>query len=42
MALCHFDFVQEMAKRFMTLTDYDGKPTPMDAILQLKAFGFKI
>jgi hypothetical protein len=38
----HFDFVQEIAKRFMTLTDYNGKPTPMDAILQLKAFGFKI
>jgi hypothetical protein len=42
MAPCHFDFVQEMAKRFMTLTDYDGKPTLMDAILQLKAVGFKI
>jgi hypothetical protein len=41
-ALCYFDFVQEMAKQFMTLTDYDGKLTLMDAILQLKAFGFKI
>jgi hypothetical protein len=42
MALCYFDFVQEMAKQFMTLIDYDGKLTLMDAILQLKAFGFKI
>jgi hypothetical protein len=42
MAPCHFDFVQEIAKRFMTLTDYNSKPTPIDAILQLKAFGFKI
>lgn len=41
MAPGHFDFVQEMAKRFMTLTDYDGKPTPMDAIFQLKAIGIQ-
>jgi hypothetical protein len=26
----------------MTLTEYNGKPTPMDAILRLRAFGFKI
>jgi len=42
MAPSHFDFVQEMAQRFMTLTEYDGKPTPMDTILRLRAFGFKI
>lgn len=34
-----FHFVPEMAKRFMTLTDDYGKPTPMDVILQLKAVG---
>ncbi|KAL5371306.1 hypothetical protein DPSP01_014356 [Paraphaeosphaeria sporulosa] len=38
----HLEFVQEMAKRFMTLTEYNGKPTPMDYILKLRAFGFKI
>lgn len=32
MALSHFDLVQEMVKQFMTLTDYDSKPTPIDAI----------
>ena len=38
----HLEFVQEMANRFMTLTEYNGKPTPMDSILRLRAFGFKI
>jgi hypothetical protein len=42
MAPSHFRYVQEMANRFMTLTEYSGKPTPMDAILRLRAFGFKI
>jgi superfamily II DNA helicase RecQ len=42
MAPPHFEFVQDMAKRFMTLTEYNGKPTPMDSILRLRAFGFKI
>ncbi|OAK93354.1 hypothetical protein IQ06DRAFT_200927, partial [Phaeosphaeriaceae sp. SRC1lsM3a] len=31
-----------MANRFMTLMEYNGKPTPMDSILRLRAFGFKI
>lgn len=26
----------------MTLVQYGGKPTPMDAILRLRAFEFKI
>jgi hypothetical protein len=38
----HLEFVQEMANRFITLTEYNGKPTPMNAVLQLRAFGFKI
>jgi hypothetical protein len=42
MAPPHLEFVQEMASRFMTLTEYNGKPTPMDYILRLRAFGFKI
>ena len=42
MAPSHHQLVQEMANRFMTLTAYGGKPTPMDALLRQKAFGFKI
>jgi hypothetical protein len=42
MAPAHLEFVQDMANRFMTLTEYNGKPTPMDSILRLRAFGFKI
>jgi hypothetical protein len=42
MAPSHHQLVQEMANRFMTLTEYGGKPTPMDTILRLRAFGFKI
>ncbi|KAH6132289.1 hypothetical protein HBI68_255650 [Parastagonospora nodorum] len=38
----HHEFVQDMSSRFMTLEQYSGKPTPMDAILRLRAFGFKI
>ena len=38
----HLEFVQDMANRFMTLIEYNGKPTPMDSILRLRAFGFKI
>jgi hypothetical protein len=38
----HLEFVQDMAHRFMTLIEYNGKPTPMDSILRLRAFGFKI
>ncbi|KAJ6194071.1 hypothetical protein J3E72DRAFT_199128, partial [Bipolaris maydis] len=42
MAASHFELVQDMCHRFMALTDYNGRPTPMDAILRLRAFGFKI
>jgi superfamily II DNA helicase RecQ len=38
----HFHFVREMANQFMTLTSYDGEPTPMDSIQRLKAYGMKI
>jgi hypothetical protein len=38
----HLEFVQDMANRFMTLIEYNGRPTPMDSILRLRAFGFKI
>jgi superfamily II DNA helicase RecQ len=42
MAQSHLHFVQEMASRFMTLTAFNGQSTPMDSILRLRAFGFKI
>lgn len=42
MAPGHYEFVQDMSHRFMTLVQYGRKPTPMDAILRLRAFGFKI
>jgi hypothetical protein len=38
----HVEFVQAMANRFMTLTAYNGKPTPMNAVLEMRAFRFKI
>ncbi|KAH5708161.1 hypothetical protein HBI18_241080 [Parastagonospora nodorum] len=37
----HYEFVKDMSNRFMTLEPYGGKPTPMDAILRLRTFGFK-
>jgi hypothetical protein len=42
MALPYLEFVQDMARCFMTLTEYNGKLTLLDSILQLRAFGFKI
>ena len=42
MAKSHFDLVKDMANRFMTLTQYGGHPTPIDAIQRLKAYGMKI
>lgn len=42
MAPSHFYFVKNMANRFMTLTNYSGEPTPIDAIQRLKAYGMKI
>ncbi|KAH5737485.1 hypothetical protein HBI18_067960 [Parastagonospora nodorum] len=38
----HHEFVKDMSSRFMTLEPYGGKPTPMDTILRLRAFGFKV
>ena len=38
----YHQLVQEMANRFMTLTAYGGKLTPIDALLRQKAFSFKI
>jgi hypothetical protein len=38
----HLEFVQDIANRFMTLIEYSGKLTPMDSILRLRAFRFKI
>jgi hypothetical protein len=42
MALSYFEYVQEIANQFITLTKYNSKLTPIDAILRLRAFGFKI
>jgi hypothetical protein len=41
-ALPYLEFVQDVANWFMTLIEYNGKPTLMDSILRLRAFGFKI
>jgi hypothetical protein len=35
----HFELVRQSVKDFMTLTDYGGKPTPMDWVLRLRAYG---
>ncbi|KAH5543855.1 hypothetical protein HBI26_254840 [Parastagonospora nodorum] len=37
----HYEFVKDMLSRFMTLEQYGGKLTLIDAILRLRAFGFK-
>lgn len=42
MAPGHFDFVQEMANRFITLVRYGGQPCPVDWLQRLKAYGMKI
>jgi hypothetical protein len=41
MAPGHFQFVREMADRFMTLTRHGGEPMPIDCIQRLKAYGMK-
>ena len=38
----HIDLVQDMAARFMTLTQYGGPPSPMDWLLRLRTYGMKI
>jgi superfamily II DNA/RNA helicase len=35
----HVELVQQSVKDLMTLTDYGGKPTPMDWVLRLRAYG---
>jgi hypothetical protein len=42
MAPAHFDLVKEMAERFMTLTRFGGRPSPMDWMLRLRTYGMKI
>lgn len=37
-----FELVRDMAQRFMTLTEFQGMPTPMNRILHQKTFGMKI
>jgi superfamily II DNA helicase RecQ len=39
MATSHFDLVRQSVTSFMTLTDYGGRPTPMDWVLRLRAYG---
>jgi hypothetical protein len=38
-ATSHFDRVQAMVDRFMTIVSHGGQPRPMDAILRLRAYG---
>jgi superfamily II DNA helicase RecQ len=38
----HFDLVKEMVQRFMVLTTFNGKPTPMNFVLQLRAYGMRM
>jgi len=37
-----YALVRGMVHRFMTLTRYDGEPTPMNRILRLRTYGFRI
>jgi hypothetical protein len=37
-----FEEVKEMVQRFMTLTVFDGVPSPMDRILHMRTYGMKI
>ena len=37
-----FEVVQKMVHRFMTLTTFGGRPTPMDRILRMRTYGMKI
>ena len=42
LAPSHFELVQEMADRFMTLTSYRGTPYPIDWVLRLRTYGRRI
>jgi len=37
-----FDTVQNLVNRFMTLTSFSGKPSPMDTVLHMRTYGMKI
>jgi len=37
-----YALVRGMVHAFMTLTRYDGEPTPMNRILRLRTYGFRI
>lgn len=37
-----FEEVKEMVQRFMTLTTFNGMPSPMDRILHMRTYGMKI
>ena len=41
-ARSHFEVVQEMVQRFMTLTTYDGKPSPMNHFFHLRTYGMSV
>src|SRR4029434_3036764 len=38
-ARSHFDRVRDMVQGFMTIVAFDGRPSPMDSILRLRAYG---
>jgi len=37
-----FNTVQDLVNRFMTLTSFGGKPSPMDTMLHIRTYGMKI
>jgi superfamily II DNA helicase RecQ len=41
-ARSHFALVKSMVHRFMTLTAFGGKPSPMNFLLRLRTYGFNI
>jgi hypothetical protein len=41
-ALEHFDLVKGMVHRFIMLTTFGGRPTPMNFVLQLRAYRMRI
>jgi superfamily II DNA helicase RecQ len=38
-ATAHVELVQQCVKKYMTLPEYGGKPTPMEWVLRLRAYG---
>jgi len=36
------ELVRQMANRFMQITSNEGRPSPMDSILHLRAYGLAI